>query len=158
MIWSFYHGVLSFCVSYLFPFIFICFLNVWASMFLNIHSLMSILIILACHTMQCFLLSFEALGSKEAIHALHKNNHVISYNDIRMQNAAWSRMVSEDRLHFPSFHKSVTTHRPTDNNDRRQETLTGYGTKHDTKKTIFQVLSTGQMQNLPMENKRGHSF
>ena len=26
-------------------------------------------------------------GSKEAVYALHKSDHVISYNDIRMQNA-----------------------------------------------------------------------
>ena len=67
-----------------------------------------------------------------------------------MQNAAWSRMVSEDRLHFPYFRKGVTRHSTIDNNDGRQETLTGSGTTHDTNKTIFQVLSTGEKQNLPM--------
>ena len=72
-------------------------------MFLNIHSLMqeygisfphpylmSILIILACHTTQYVLLSFDPLGNKEAINVLHKTSHVISYNDIHMQNATWS--------------------------------------------------------------------
>ena len=111
---------------------------------------MSILIILACHAIQCFLLSFDALGNKEAIDGLHKTNHVIFYNDIRMQNAAWSRMVSEDRLHLPYFRKGVTTQSTIDNNDGRQETLTGSGTTQDTNKTVFQVLSIGQKQNLPM--------
>ena len=99
-------------------FFFVSFLNAYASMFFNIHSLISILIILACRTIQCYLLSFDALGNKEAINALHKANHVISYNNIRMQNAAWSRMVSENRLHFPDFHKDVTTHSAID--DGRQ--------------------------------------
>ena len=40
-----------------------------------------------------------------------------------MQNAAWSRMVSEDWLHFLYFRKCVTTHSTIDNNHRRQETL-----------------------------------
>ena len=111
---------------------------------------MSILIILACHTMQCFLLSFDALGNKEAINVIHRTNHVISYNDIRMQNAAWSRMVSEDRLHFPYIRKGVARHSAIDNNDGRQETLIGSGTRHDTNKTIFQVLLTGEKQHLPM--------
>ena len=115
-------------------------------MFLNIHSLMSILIILA--------FSFDVLGSKKAINALHKTNHVISYNDILQQNSAWSRMVSEDRLHFPYFRKDATTHSTTDNNDERKEALAGSGTTHDTNKTIFQVLSTEQKQNLPMIGKQ----
>ena len=96
-----------------------------------------------------FLLSFEALGDKEAVNTLYKTKYVISYNDIHVQNAAWSRMVSEDRLHFLYFRKGVITHSTIDNNDRRRETLTGSGTIHDTNKIIFQVLSTGQKQNLP---------
>ena len=67
-----------------------------------------------------------------------------------MQNAAWSRMVSEDRLHLTYFRKGVTTQSTIDNNDGRQETLTGSGTTQDTNKTVFQVLSIGQKQNLPM--------
>ena len=122
--------------------------------FLNIHSLMSILIILACHTMQCFFLSFDALSSKEAINALHKTTYVICYNDIRMQNAPWSRMVSEDRLHCPYFRKGATTHSTIDNNDGSQETLTCSGTTHDTNKTIFQVLSTDKKQTLPVIRKQ----
>ena len=55
-------------------------------MFLNIHSLISILIILVYHTAQCLLLSFEPLGNKDAINALHKTNYVVSYSNIFMQN------------------------------------------------------------------------
>ena len=63
---------------------------------------------------------------------------------------AWSRMVSLYRMHFSYFRKSVTTHSTRDNNDGRQETLTGSGTTHDTNKTIFQVLSTEEKQNPPV--------
>ena len=41
-------------------------------MFLNSNYLISILIILVYQTVQCFSLSFEALGNKQAINALHK--------------------------------------------------------------------------------------
>ena len=79
---------------------------------------------------------------------------MISYNDNRMQNAAWSRMVSEHRLHFPYFLKSVIRHSTIDNIDRCQETLTGSGTTHETNKTIFQVLPTEEKQNLSMIRKQ----
>ena len=67
-----------------------------------------------------------------------------------MQNAAWSRMVSKDRLHFPYFRKGVTTHSTIDNNDGQQETVTGSGTTHDTNKTLFQVLSTVEKEKVPI--------
>ena len=105
-------------------------------MFLNIHSLMSILVILVYHNVKCILLSFDSLGNKDAINALHKTNHVISYSNIHMQNAAWSRMVSEVRLHFPYFSKCDNAQHM-DNNHGRQETLTVSGTTHDINKTIF---------------------
>ena len=50
----------------------------------------------------------EWLLLKEAMDALHKANPMISYQDILLQYAAWSRMISEDRLHFPYFRKGVT--------------------------------------------------
>ena len=103
---------------------------------------MCILIIFVYHTVQYFLLSFDTLSNKDTINALHKTNHVISYKNIRMQNVAWLRMVSEDRLHFPYFHKCVATHSAKDNNNGRQESLTGPGTTRDTNKTNFQFLST----------------
>ena len=100
---------------------------------------MFILIIFVYHTVQYLLLSLDTLSNKDAINALHKINHVISFNDICMQNAAWLRMVSEDRLVFPYFHKCVITHSPIDNNNGRQKTLTGPGTTQDTNKTIFSI-------------------
>ena len=81
---------------------------------------------------------------------LDKTNHVISYNDIHMQNTACSKMVSKDRLYFPCLRKSVTMYSTVDINDGRQETLPGSGTTHDTSKTVFQVLPSGEGQNLPM--------
>ena len=47
-----------------------------------------------------------------------------------MQNAAWSRMVSVDRLHISYLGNCVTTHSTLDNKDGRQETLAGSGTTH----------------------------
>ena len=44
----------------------------------------------------------------------------------------------------------VTTHSTIDNNDGRQETMTGSGTTHDTNKTIFQVLSIQEKENIPV--------
>ena len=90
------------------------------------------------------------LGSKEAITALHKTNHVIAYNDIRMQNIAWSRMVSANPFHFPNFRKGVVTHSIIDNNDGRQETMTGVGTTHDTNMTLFQVPSPEEISIIPV--------
>lgn len=49
--------------------------------------------------------------------ALHKANPMISYQDILLQYAAWSRMISEDRLHFPYFRKGVKTRSTIDIND-----------------------------------------
>ena len=71
-----------------------------------------------------------------------------------MQNAAWSRMVSEDRLHFLYFRKCVTTHCTIDNNHGRQETLTASDTTHDTNNTIFQVLFIEEKQSLPVNGEQ----
>ena len=78
-------------------------------------------------------------GSKEVINYLHKCNHAISYNDIRIQNQAWARMVAAKGTQFPHLRKGVVTHSTIDNNDGRQETVTGSGTTHDTNKTVFQI-------------------
>ena len=88
-------------------------------------------------------------ASKEGINMLHKTNHVISYNDIRLQNKSWARMVSSNPLHFPRFRKGITTHSTVDNNDGSQETWTGKGTTHDTNKTLFQVPSKEEL-NIPV--------
>ena len=112
------------------------------------------LIIFVYHTVQYFLLSFDTLSNKDAITALHKTNHVTSYKNIRMQNAAWLRMVSEDRLYFPYFRKYMTAYNGIDNNNGRQETLTGPGTTRDTNKTIFQFLATEENQSLPVSGEQ----
>ena len=43
-----------------------------------------------------------------------------------------------------SFFKGKTTHATLDNNDGKQETLTGKGTSHDTNFTIFQPINVGE--------------
>ena len=48
-------------------------------------------------------------------------------------------MVASESSFIPSFRKGVTTHCTIDNNDGRQETMTGSGTTHDTNITIFQL-------------------
>ena len=115
---------------------------------------MFILIIFVYHTVEPFLLSFDTLSYKDVLTTLHKTNYVISYNNIHMLNAAWLRMVSEDRLHFPYFRKCVTTRNEIDKNNGHQETLTGPGTTHDTNKTIFRFLSTEENQSLPVNGEQ----
>ena len=58
-------------------------------------------------------------GSKEGINALHKCNHLISYNKICDQNSAWARMASSRSGYYPSLRKGVVTHSTLDNNDGR---------------------------------------
>ena len=87
-------------------------------------------------------------GNKEAVTALHKCNHVISYNDIRLQNNAWAHMVSSRKDCYPSLRKGVVTHSTLDNNDGRQETWTGTGTTHDTNKTLFQLPSKHELDTI----------
>ena len=88
-------------------------------------------------------------GSKEVANMLHKCNHAISYRDIRMQNLAWSRMVSSRKLQLSNMRKGVTTHSTLDNNDGRQETVTGAGTTHDTNKTLFQLPTSEEKEAIP---------
>eukprot|EP00112_Aurelia_sp_Birch-Aquarium-sp1_P023401 Seg6964.2 transcript_id=Seg6964.2/GoldUCD/mRNA.D3Y31 product="hypothetical protein" protein_id=Seg6964.2/GoldUCD/D3Y31 len=88
-------------------------------------------------------------GSREVANMLHKCNHAISYRDIRMQNLAWSRMVSSRQLLLSNMRKGVTTHSTLDNNDGRQETLTGTGTTHDTNKTLFQLPTSEEKEAIP---------
>ena len=44
--------------------------------------------------------------------------------------------------------KGVSTHSTVDNNDGRQETLTGVGTTHDTNQTLFQVPSEKEREEI----------
>ena len=88
-------------------------------------------------------------GSREVANMLHKCNHTISYRDIRVQNLAWARMVSSRQLLLSNMRKGVTTHSTIDNNDGRQETLTGAGTTHDTNKTLFQLPTAKEKEEIP---------
>eukprot|EP00794_Sanderia_malayensis_P003929 gene3929-4479_t len=67
--------------------------------------------------------------SKEVTNTLHKCNHTLSYNDVRMQNISWSRMLMSKKSILSNMRKGVVTHTTIDNNDGRQDTLTGIGTR-----------------------------
>ena len=80
----------------------------------------------------------QTIGSKEVIKTLSMCRHTISYHDIRMQNIAWSRMVSSTQFsNIPNLRKGIVTHNTIDNKDGRQETMTGKATTHDTNMTVF---------------------
>ena len=80
-------------------------------------------------------------GSKEAATHLHSLGHSISYNEIRKYNDAWSSAQIEVHKRFV---KGFPLHSSIDNNDGRQETVTGAGTTHDTNSTLFQQFIPGQ--------------
>ena len=84
-------------------------------------------------------------SSKTGINFLHKLNHTLSYNAVRLQNEAWARMITNKTYCAASFRKGVTTHSTMDNNDGKQETVDGSGTTHDTNITMFQLPSTEEV-------------
>ena len=79
-------------------------------------------------------------GSKEAAQNLHRLGHSISYND----KLKYNEFCSHNQ---PPWHKifsnSVALHSSIDNNDGRQETITGAGTTNATNRTLFQPLLPG---------------
>ena len=79
-------------------------------------------------------------GSKEAATHLHHLGHSISYNDILKYNNIWSFAQVEVHKRFTN---GLPMHSSIDNNDGRQETLTGAGTTHDTNSTLFQPILPG---------------
>ena len=82
--------------------------------------------------------------------ALHKTNHIAFDYDNQIQNAAWSRMVSEDSLNFPCFCKGLTTHSTIDGIDGLKS-LSQVLLLHMTlKKNVFQILSVEEKQNLAL--------
>eukprot|EP00794_Sanderia_malayensis_P013459 gene13459-14844_t len=87
-------------------------------------------------------------GSKEVANMLHKCNHAISYQDIRTQNMSWSRMISSRQLLLSNMRKGVSMHSTLDNNDGKQETMTGADTTHDTNKTLFQLPTNEEKENI----------
>ena len=83
-----------------------------------------------------------------------KSGHSVSYNDIRIQNQAWSWMVASESLFILSLLKGFTTHSTIDNNDGRQETMTGLGITHDTNITMFQLpIKKEKEELLPLSSK-----
>ena len=84
-------------------------------------------------------------GSKSVVTMMNKMGNCLSYNDIRVQNQAWARMVSSNTSVARNLAKGIATHATIDNNDGRQETATGKGTAHDTNCTIFQPLLPGKI-------------
>ena len=79
-------------------------------------------------------------GSKEAATHRHHLGHSISYNDILKYNNMWSSAQVEVHKRFTN---GLPLHSSIDNNDGRQETLTGAGTTHDTNSTLFQPILPG---------------
>ena len=77
--------------------------------------------------------------STEVTNFLHKCNRAISYKDIRIQNLAWSKIACSRQMQLQIMRKGVASYSTIDNNDGKQETLTGAGTTHDTNKTLIQV-------------------
>ena len=107
-----------------------------------------------------FIISFNinCLGSKEVINTLHKCGHSVSYNDIRIQNQAWSWMVVSEFLFIQSFRKVVTTHSTIDNNDGREETMTGLGITHHTNITMFQLPTKKEKEEVLPLSKEINTF
>ena len=56
-------------------------------------------------------------SSKEVITVLHKVNNTISYNEVRIQNMAWARLVAADRRKTALMAKGIPTHATIYNND-----------------------------------------
>ena len=73
-------------------------------------------------------------SSKEAVTNLHKFGLSISYNKVIDYNEKWSKLVvpAEQRLI-----RGIPVHSSIDNDDGRQETLSGFGITHDTNMTLF---------------------
>ena len=88
-------------------------------------------------------------GSKKTIRLLSKSNHVASYKEIQKHNVNWANLNGKRISLFSNMRKGITTHSTVDNNDGRQETLTGAGTTHDTNQTLFQVPSIKERKEIP---------
>ena len=84
-------------------------------------------------------------SSQEVLSVLHKLNNTISYSDVRLQNIAWARIISSDTRKSKMMAKGIATHATINNNDGRQETMTGKGTTHDSNRTLFQPLLPGNV-------------
>ena len=75
-------------------------------------------------------------GSKEVVNMLHKFNHIISSQDIRSHNLAWSIIVSSRQLLLSCMRKGTRN-------------IVRFGTTHDTNKTLFQLPSKEEKESIP---------
>eukprot|EP00794_Sanderia_malayensis_P014734 gene14734-16269_t len=85
----------------------------------------------------CFFPKGKTTGSKEAVVNLHKLGHSASYNRVLQYSDFWSKCQVQPHKRFLP---GIPLHSTIDNNDGRQETLTGAGTTHDINTTLFQPL------------------
>ena len=101
----------------------------------------------------------EAHGGdfKHLIKMLHKLNHAISYSKIRKQNKVWLATVTNRKSMFSNMRRGVVRHSTMDNNDGRQESVTGSGTTHDTNQTIFQLPTEHERENFPQMEEEDES-
>ena len=76
-------------------------------------------------------------GSKESVNYINKLGHGISYNNVSKMNDIWSRSLHKVNQ---KFIKGMPIHSTIDNNDGRQDTLTGSGTTHHINCTLFQPI------------------
>ena len=78
-------------------------------------------------------------GSKLVILYLNLLNHTCPYKTIIQQNQALEKTVLSDSSSKISIRNNVPLHSGIDNNDGRQETITGFGTTHHTNSLFFQT-------------------
>ena len=84
------------------------------------------------------LLIHRLAPKKEIISLLFKSGHIISYNDLRLQNEHWESLLDTIGDVLAGMLSEVPTHFTLDNNDLRQETSTGHNTSHHTNFVMFQ--------------------
>ena len=58
-------------------------------------------------------------------------------------------MVCSKYSNIPNMRKGVVTHSTIDNNDGREDTMTGFGTTHDTNSTLFQLPTVKERTTIP---------
>ena len=52
-------------------------------------------------------------------------------------------------LNIPNMRKGIVTHSSIDNNDGREDTMTRFGTTHDTNSTLFQLPTVKERTTIP---------
>ena len=96
-------------------------------------------------------------SSKEVANILDKAGHTIPYNYILLHNDHWSSNINSIEI-LRGLLGGTVTHSSLDNNDLRQDTLTGHCTSHHTNFLIFKPkppvvgISDGQLEHNPSNN------